>query len=144
MKLIKKYIIIVICIVVCLVAFSGCSNNSAENIVKQEGADDNYSYEIKKIRNMEIDGMEKNIGEVLDEMLTDYQWIESKKYTSPTAKGCVEVKGKDKKTGKNVAIIWGISMTDSENNNHFEKMIMGPEIFLSYNDFISYVSSYTN
>ncbi|MBQ3409596.1 MAG: hypothetical protein IJH12_10395 [Clostridia bacterium] len=140
----KRSLIITLLLVIIMICCSGCSKdtNNEYNDIENVNQSVEYSENIQKIRSMVIEGVsDKSVGEILDDILMDYSWSEYQNYLSKTAKGCVQVSGKDKKSGEDVSIIWGIEMANPSEENHFEKMSKGREAFLDYEYFKTYISN---
>ena len=136
-------------IVIFLVAFTICCSGCSKGENNDHGLTDNvttleqYSENVQKTRAIVVEDISnRSIGEILDNALIDCSWSEYQDYLSKTAKGCVQVSGKDKKSGEDVNIIWGIEMVDQNEQNHFENMSKGREIFLDYECFKTYISEY--
>lgn len=143
----RRYLIIILLLMTITIYCSGCSKNTNKEYNNKYNDTENvnqlgeYSENIQKIRSMVIEGgSDKSIGEILDDLLVDYSWSEYQNYFSKTAKGCIQVSGKDKKSDEDVNIIWGIEMVNSNEKNHFEKMSKGREAFLDYEYFKTYIS----
>lgn len=139
---IKKLGIIVLLIMV-IICCCGCSRDKSfdYNITKNVVTSNQYSENIQKIRAIVIENAtDKSIGEILDNLLVDCSWSEHESYSSKTAKGCIQVSGKDKKSGEDVNIVWGIEMVNPNEKNHFEKMSKGRDKFLDYEYFKTYIS----
>lgn len=115
-----------------LFTLTGCGDK------KNEKKQQEYTEAMMEVRNRTAGILKgKTIGEILDVALEDATWKEDTDYS--ILSGAIIVKGKDKKSGDEVELIWLTTVDSTETG--FEKMTKGNER-IGYSAFLSYLCDY--
>ena len=127
----KRKLLSILLIGVMVIGLTGCGKKVFE-----------YTENMKEMRSYTAGYIDnKTIGEVLDVAIVDAEWSETEKQGA-TVSGRIFVKGKDKKSGNNVELIWKTSL-DMYDDNGFESFTKDGEE-LTYGQFLDYLKDYVD
>ncbi|HIT22496.1 MAG TPA: hypothetical protein IAB56_06000 [Candidatus Scybalousia intestinigallinarum] len=136
-----------------LVLFSGVVLLGVTGCGETNSTPKEYSEDIKEVRSGTVLLLgDYTFGEYLDYMLEDYSWTETDNYRGDLGTGAVIVKGKDKKTGIDIEILFVKEVTASAalsnveylkcNGDDLDKGVTCDGREYSYQTFLNYLYDY--